>query len=538
MIGVSVIIACLNGAETINEAIESLITQQVDFKWEIILADNGSTDGTNQIFMDWANAYPDIQMRIIDGTGELGKSHCLNVAIPQAQSDQILFLDADDAVAPGWLRAMVNAMKDHDFVACRAEHARLNKPEIMRIRTESAAQTRPLRIRHAPYCFHACGGMIGFHRRVFDAVGGFNPEFAALEDNDFCIRAYLNGYKLFFVQDAFCHYRFRTEHRGIYRQSYSYAKFDALLRKKYDPGNSVWSPSAWLFGGFRVGYCQIKYWSCKIFEAENITKLGILGNRLGLAKGDLAGAFAFGVAPLPIVPFGPNSKIIEALRNIRSLALVRFFPSVISVATLGKTVALVFCGLDSPETIAEIRALAAGLGISTTFFVSSAVACLHPELVRSIQVDGHEVGIESREARLLGRQSMPFWAGNRIKPPDGLFPSGIKLLRLPGGRQRKRTKLLARQMGYKIVHGTARSIEDAWYDVETIAKQIKDAVRPGSILVLQADQLFRDEHGLRIPDVRMEALLLAVGEKQGFQFVTVSQLLTMGKVRNRYIRWG
>ena len=50
----SVIIACLNGAATLGETLDSLTAQRWDRPWEIVFADNGSTDASVAIFEEHA----------------------------------------------------------------------------------------------------------------------------------------------------------------------------------------------------------------------------------------------------------------------------------------------------------------------------------------------------------------------------------------------------------------------------------------------------------------------------------------------------
>ena len=97
---ISVIIACLNGAETLPETLASLAAQAWDRPWEILLADNGSTDASVEVFARFARAHPGLRMRVVDAGGQKGKSYALNLAIRAAAGRAILFCDADDTVAP------------------------------------------------------------------------------------------------------------------------------------------------------------------------------------------------------------------------------------------------------------------------------------------------------------------------------------------------------------------------------------------------------------------------------------------------------
>ncbi len=66
----SVVMVCLNGAETLGEALESLAAQEADVDWELVYVDNGSTDASRAIVDAFAVANPHIPIRTIDVTDQ------------------------------------------------------------------------------------------------------------------------------------------------------------------------------------------------------------------------------------------------------------------------------------------------------------------------------------------------------------------------------------------------------------------------------------------------------------------------------------
>ena len=106
----SVIIACRNGAATLGETLEGLVAQRWDRPWEIVLADNGSTDGSAALFRAVAAAHPECRMRVVDASGRPGKPFALNTGIAAARAPALAFCDADDVPGEGWLAAMGKAL--------------------------------------------------------------------------------------------------------------------------------------------------------------------------------------------------------------------------------------------------------------------------------------------------------------------------------------------------------------------------------------------------------------------------------------------
>lgn len=229
---ITVIIACYNAEKTLSETLEALCSQAWKGTWEIILSDNRCTDGSVRIFEDFARRYPHIVMRVIDASAKKGKPHALNVAIHAAQGKSVLFCDADDVVAPGWLAAMDAALREHEFVAARMEMRRLNEAWITDYRRNKQEFDLP-KIAYPPYLHHAGGGTLGFRKSLFDRVGEFDHSLTSLEDTDYCFRAQLAGFELCYVPDAVISIRARSDLRGIYVQAYNYAKYNLILSKRY-----------------------------------------------------------------------------------------------------------------------------------------------------------------------------------------------------------------------------------------------------------------------------------------------------------------
>jgi glycosyltransferase involved in cell wall biosynthesis len=114
---VTAILIFLNGEAFIAEAIESIIAQTFT-DWELILVDDGSTDGATQIAKRFAERYPD-RIRYIDhpGHANCGMSASRNAGIHAARGDILAFLDADDIWLPRRLEAHVAILARQPDVA-------------------------------------------------------------------------------------------------------------------------------------------------------------------------------------------------------------------------------------------------------------------------------------------------------------------------------------------------------------------------------------------------------------------------------------
>lgn len=226
----SVIIPCYNGAKTIRVQLEALARQQWIGPWEIIVADNGSTDDTLRIVRQYEGRLPNL--RIVDASARPGAPYARNVGIRVATGDAIVFCDADDEVGEGWLMAMGEALKCHDFIAGRQEASKLNEPWVV-VSRGRPQHNKLYRIPFAPHLCTAGSGTLGVRRSLLlDTIKGFDESLPRTEDALFCVQLQLAGAELHFVPDAVVHIRYRTAFWDIFRQGFGEGENLPLLYKK------------------------------------------------------------------------------------------------------------------------------------------------------------------------------------------------------------------------------------------------------------------------------------------------------------------
>jgi len=118
---VSVVIATKDRARLLGETLDALIAQQWPRdRYEIRVADNGSTDNTKHVIESAARrrGAPPIVYRYV---ATPGKSHAVNALFGDVTADVIALTDDDVTAEPGWLSAMAKAFDETgaDFVAGR-----------------------------------------------------------------------------------------------------------------------------------------------------------------------------------------------------------------------------------------------------------------------------------------------------------------------------------------------------------------------------------------------------------------------------------
>src|SRR6476469_10380978 len=101
---VSVIIPCYNSAAFVWRAIESVF-RQTCLDWELLLVDNGSTDGTQALLETYARQRPS-QVRVFTELKK-GAPAARNKGLHEAKGAWLQFLDADDELLPEKLQTQM-----------------------------------------------------------------------------------------------------------------------------------------------------------------------------------------------------------------------------------------------------------------------------------------------------------------------------------------------------------------------------------------------------------------------------------------------
>ncbi len=107
---VTVIMAAWNAERFICEAIESVIAQSVE-DWELLIIDDGSTDGTPEIIADYTGR--DGRISVVSSTRNQGLARARNAGLRRARGDLIAFIDSDDVWHPEKTALQVASMQQY-----------------------------------------------------------------------------------------------------------------------------------------------------------------------------------------------------------------------------------------------------------------------------------------------------------------------------------------------------------------------------------------------------------------------------------------
>ncbi|MFI7398649.1 glycosyltransferase family 2 protein [Microbacterium sp. NPDC006705] len=225
---VSVIVPAKDAAQWIPEQLRALASQVHAPSFEVVIGDNGSTDGTREAALQEPVPFT---VRVVDASGPASASHGRNVAVRAARGRILLFCDADDLVGRAWVRSLTDAVVDDPSrIATGAlHHGRFNSPEVLaayRIGPDPKVDelARPTTVKENPGGFAGhlqtvAGGNFAIHRSAYLALGGMDASYpGGAEETDFAWRAQQAGMRVVSVPQAVVHYRLKSEPRSLFRQ--------------------------------------------------------------------------------------------------------------------------------------------------------------------------------------------------------------------------------------------------------------------------------------------------------------------------------
>jgi glycosyltransferase involved in cell wall biosynthesis len=205
---VSVITIFHNEERFLTEAVESVIAQTFP-DWELLLVDDGSTDGSSAIATTYAERDPDrVRYLTHPGGRNRGMSRSRNLGIEDARGELVAFLDGDDVYLPPKLEQQVRLMDEHPEAAMvygATEHwyswsgdlADRDRDQLRRLGVEANSLVLPPRLvtlflRREAQTPGTCGILV--RRSTIRQLGGFEPAFRGMfEDVVFLAKICLNS---------------------------------------------------------------------------------------------------------------------------------------------------------------------------------------------------------------------------------------------------------------------------------------------------------------------------------------------------------
>jgi len=208
---ISVVMPCHNAAPYVEEAVNSVLGQSYS-RVELVVVDDGSTDGSTEILQQLASANPERITLIYQNRS--GPFAARNAALARANGNYIAFLDADDAWHPDALRLMHDALETvpADVAYCAWQDigvaATDPSPQIPPIFDASEAASHFLE--HAPWPINSAL----IRRHLVDELRGFSERAPTAMDFDLWLRMLARQPRLVRVPEVLAFHRAHATSRS------------------------------------------------------------------------------------------------------------------------------------------------------------------------------------------------------------------------------------------------------------------------------------------------------------------------------------
>ena len=212
---VSFVIPNYQGEKLLQACLESVYAQETEIPFEVIVVDDGSSDGSAAMV---SSRFP--STRLIINQRNQGPAKCKNIGAAEARGELIAFLDNDVELDRRWLQSMYDRLtaEGEDAGAC-ASHILLNGHSTTLNSTggfvdmlgyawdrgifeeDRGSFSRNTRV------MYACSAAMIIRRNVFERVSGFDPRYRYLyEDVDLGWKVNVCGFKVFYEPTAIAHH--------------------------------------------------------------------------------------------------------------------------------------------------------------------------------------------------------------------------------------------------------------------------------------------------------------------------------------------
>ena len=205
---ISVVMPCFNARRFVEHAVSSALGQDYE-NIELIVVDDGSSDGSRDILAKLALAYPG-RMTLLHQANQ-GPYPARNLGLRHARGSFIAFLDADDYWATDCLRKLHSAIEsaEADLAYCGwqnvGEGAAGKEPYVPP--DYLATDPVPLFLRDCPWPIHAALS----RRSLLERIGGFSTRLFSAMDYDLWLRVFAETRNIVRVPEALAFYRWHGE---------------------------------------------------------------------------------------------------------------------------------------------------------------------------------------------------------------------------------------------------------------------------------------------------------------------------------------
>jgi GT2 family glycosyltransferase/glycosyltransferase involved in cell wall biosynthesis len=246
---VSIAIVTYGNLEMNRRCLEAIYARTVWPNFEVIVVDNGSTDGTPEFLRSAQSAYPGLSV-VLNGFNA-GFASATNRALEKASGEYLVLLNNDTVVARGWLETLLRHLATNPEIGILGPvtNAIGNEARVDAGYThleQMPAWAQDYTRRHADEVFEIpmlAMFCVAMRREVFEKVGPLDERFGIgmFEDDDYTLRVRKAGYRVACARDSFVHHWMKAAFKKIPAKEYQ-ALFERNRRLFEEKWGAPWVP--------------------------------------------------------------------------------------------------------------------------------------------------------------------------------------------------------------------------------------------------------------------------------------------------------
>ena len=232
-IDASVVIATYNRRDMLEACLSATADQEFDGTYEVVVVDDGSSDGTEAMVKGLKPGYP-VPLVYLRQQNR-GSAAARNAGLARARGAVIAFLDDDHVATRTWLRDICRALEDPGVGGVSGRGRVVAGPALISRylcfhRTFEAPQIEEGEV------FYLITGNSAFRREVVGQVGPFDERFMSFfkgiasggEDTEFSVRIRKMGYRLAFDPSAVTDHHQKTSFKVVVKERFNFGVTRAL----------------------------------------------------------------------------------------------------------------------------------------------------------------------------------------------------------------------------------------------------------------------------------------------------------------------
>ncbi len=277
---VSVVVPALNCVNDVAGFASCMRAQSYPAdRFEVIVVDNGSSDGT----FDSAKRAGLVAL----SRTERGRARALNAGLARARGEYILTTDISCRAAHDWIESVVSTFRAHPKAACVAGDIKLLKTNDscairFQERNNYMSPLLALSRNRLPFLPFADGANASFTRQLFDEIGGFDESFMKAADVEICYRLLvLTEYHIVFNRNALLWEPGEESLRALLKQRIRMGLGTCLLAKRF-PG--FFTQSDMTTCELRSHYWRLRGQTRELLQLLNVNLVALSGRNRVVAE--------------------------------------------------------------------------------------------------------------------------------------------------------------------------------------------------------------------------------------------------------------